>query len=39
MVKLDEVKASAIYLAPHKGSPRQPNGALAEYIDVYSPLL
>ena len=26
-------------LSPHKASPLQPNGMLAEYVDVYSPLL
>ena len=26
-------------LTPHKASPLQPNGTIAEYVDVYSPLL
>ena len=26
-------------LSPHKASPLQPNRMLAEYVDVYSPLL
>jgi hypothetical protein len=39
MIKLDEVKATAISLTPHKASPLQPNGTLDEYVDVYSPLL
>jgi hypothetical protein len=26
-------------LTPHKASPLQPNGTIAEYDDVYSPLL
>jgi hypothetical protein len=26
-------------LSPHKASPLQPNRILAEYVDVYSPLL
>jgi hypothetical protein len=26
-------------LPPHKASPLQPNRTLAEYVDVYSPLL
>jgi hypothetical protein len=24
---------------PHKASPLQPNGTIAKYVDVYSPLL
>jgi hypothetical protein len=26
-------------LTPHKASPLQPNGTIAKYVDVYSPLL
>jgi hypothetical protein len=32
-------KSNCLILTPHKASPRQPNGTLAEYVDVYSPLL
>jgi hypothetical protein len=39
MIKLDEVKTTCFSLTPHKASPPQPNGAFAEYVDVYSPLL
>jgi hypothetical protein len=39
MIKLDEVKATAIGLTPHKASLLQTNRAFAEYVDMYSPLL
>jgi hypothetical protein len=35
----DELKATILTLTPHKACPPQPNGAFAEYVDVYSPLL
>jgi hypothetical protein len=33
------VPGSTIHLPPYKASPLQPNRTLAEYVDVYSPLL
>jgi hypothetical protein len=32
-------KSNCLILTPHKSSPLQPNGTIAEYVDVYSPLL
>jgi hypothetical protein len=32
-------KSNCLTLTPHKASPLQPNGTIAEYVDVYSPLL
>ena len=32
-------KSNCLILTPHKASPLQPNGTIAEYVDVYSPLL
>jgi hypothetical protein len=28
-----------LILTPHKANPPKPNGTIAEYVDVYSPLL
>jgi hypothetical protein len=32
-------KSNCLTLTPHKASPLQSNGTIAEYVDVYSPLL
>jgi hypothetical protein len=32
-------KRNFLILTPHKASPLQPNGTIAEYVDVYSLLL
>jgi hypothetical protein len=32
-------KSNCLTLTPHKASPLQPNETIAEYVDVYSPLL
>jgi hypothetical protein len=32
-------KSNCLILTPHKASPPQPNRTIAEYVDVYSPLL
>jgi hypothetical protein len=34
-----QTKSNCLILTPHKASPPQPNGTIAEYVDVYSPLL
>jgi hypothetical protein len=39
MIKLDEVKAIANSQTPHNVIPPWPNGAFAEYVNVYSPFL
>jgi hypothetical protein len=32
-------KSNYLILTPHKASPLHPNRTIAEYVDVYSPLL
>ena len=39
MLKLGYLLAIALSFTPHKASPPQLNGTIAEYVDVYSPLL
>jgi hypothetical protein len=32
-------KSNCLILTPHKASPPQPNGTIAQYVDVYTPLI
>jgi hypothetical protein len=39
VIIIGPTKSNYLTYPPHKASPLQPNRTLAEYVDVYSPLL